>query len=109
MKNRKVAVLVTSLMFLFVLTPMAFAAVVTAGPTTLTGITAIVQTIVEWIQTIVLIIAILMIIWAGFTWMTAGGSDDKLTEARQRLIWGLVGLAVVLFAGLAQTFVANIL
>jgi len=96
-------------MFLFVLVPIAFAAVVTAGPTTLGGVTTIVDTVITWVQTIVFLIAILMIIWAGFTWMTAGGDEEKIKTARSMLLWALVGIAVALFAGVAKTFITNLI
>ncbi|MBL7053447.1 MAG: TrbC/VirB2 family protein [Candidatus Portnoybacteria bacterium] len=109
MKNKKITIFITSFIFLFVLAPITFAAVVTAGPTTLSGVTTIVDTIITWVQTIVFLVAILMIIWAGFSWMTAGGDEEKIKTARSILLWSLVGIAVALFAGVAQTFVTSIL
>jgi len=113
-KNKKrffSAVVAFSLVFLFAGTLAVFAAVdvVKAGPTSLTGITDIFETVVNWFQGIVLLLGVMMIVWAGLTWMTAGGVDEKLTEARQRLIWGLVGIGVALFAGVAQTFITNLI
>ncbi len=112
MKNKKVAVLVTSFMFLFILAPMVYSAYAPptgTGPTSLTAMENIVKKIVGWVSNIVLLIGVMMIAWAGFTWMTAGGDTDKLGEARQRLIWGLVGIAVALFAGMADDFIMTLL
>lgn len=34
--------------------------------------------------------------YAGFEFLTAQGDDTKLTKARQALIWGTIGVAVVI-------------
>ncbi len=111
-KNRKTktffAVGILTCVSLFLIAPAIFAAT-GVGPTSLTGITKIMETIVNWFQAIVLILGVMMIVWAGLTWMTAGGNDDKLTEARKRFVWGLVGIGVALFAGVAQKFIESII
>ena len=115
MRNRKTkiffAVGILTFASLLIVAPTIFAATLVnnVGPENLNQITTIVTTIVYWFQAIVLILGIMMIVWAGLTWMIAGGNDEKLKEARQRLIWGLVGIAVALFAGVAQKFITDIL
>jgi hypothetical protein len=37
-------------------------------------------------------IALLFYIYAGFTWMSAGGSADKITKAKKILIWTTFGI-----------------
>jgi len=69
----------------------------------------IIQDIAGWFQAIVLIIAIIMIIYAGFIWMTAAGDEEKLGKARKTLIWGLVGIGIALFAYVAETFITSML
>lgn len=44
------------------------------------------------------IIAVVIILYAGFQWMTAGGNEEKVTEARARIIQGVIGLAIILSA-----------
>lgn len=114
MKNKKrffSAVVAFSLVFLFAgtLTAMAADIVPQAGPKSLGDITNIINNIVKWFQGIVLALGVIMIAWAGFTWMTAGGDETKLKTARERLIYGLVGIGVALFAGGAQVFINNII
>lgn len=53
------------------------------------------------------IIAVIIIIMAGFTWMTAGGEEDKVTEARQRLIQGAIGLVLIIAAWMIAYFVID--
>jgi amino acid transporter len=44
------------------------------------------------------IIAVSLIIYAGFMWMTAGGNEEKTKTARQILIAAVIGLIIILSA-----------
>lgn len=107
-KGKIVAITLLSSAFLFVVAP-AVLAQVASGPEDVDALIGIVDQVATWFQTIVLIIGIIMIIAAGLTWMTAGGNDEKLTTARKMLIWGLIGIAVALFAYMAETFVISVI
>ena len=55
------------------------------------------------------IIAVVIVLVAGFKWMTAGGNEDKIGEAKSLLSAGVIGLVIVLASwGLAQ-FTVNLL
>ncbi len=55
------------------------------------------------------IIAVIIVLMGGFRWMTAGGNEDKIGEARGLLSAGVIGLIIILASwGLAQ-FVVNLL
>jgi len=53
------------------------------------------------------IIAILLILWGGFKWMTAGGAEDQIEEAKKIIIAGVVGMAVIFTAYAIATFVVR--
>ncbi len=53
------------------------------------------------------IIAILLILWGGFKWMTAGGNEDQIDEAKKIIIAGIVGMAVIFTAYAIATFVVR--
>lgn len=55
------------------------------------------------------IIAVIIILLAGFQWMTAGGEEEKVSEARQRLIQGAVGLVLIIAAWIIAYFVIDAL
>jgi hypothetical protein len=55
------------------------------------------------------IIAIVIIIYSGFVWMTAGGNDDKIKQAKKMLTNGLVGLIVIITSYAIARFVLNAL
>jgi Zn-dependent protease with chaperone function len=51
------------------------------------------------------IVAIVIILIAGFKWMTAAGNEEKITGARQMLIAGVIGLAIVLASWAIAQFI----
>ena len=55
------------------------------------------------------IIAVLIILYAGFLWMTAAGNEDKITQAKGMMSAGVIGLIIVLAAFGIATFVMNAL
>ncbi|MFH1291988.1 MAG: hypothetical protein ABIH87_02215 [bacterium] len=44
------------------------------------------------------IVAVVIIIIGGFTWMTAGGNEEKVTQAKKWIFSGIIGLAIILSA-----------
>jgi hypothetical protein len=55
------------------------------------------------------VIFLILFIYAGFVWMTAGGDDKKVETAKRILISATVGLAICLAAYGIATFVMNYL
>lgn len=53
------------------------------------------------------LIALVVIIVAGFRWMTAGGDEEKVTTSKKQLTNGVIGLIVILVAFAIATFVLN--
>jgi FtsH-binding integral membrane protein len=50
-------------------------------------------------------VAVIMVISSGIMFMTANGEPNKITQARQALIWAIIGLAVATLAFSLQTVV----
>jgi len=44
------------------------------------------------------LVAVVIILMGGFKWMTAGGSEDKITEAKKLMIAGIIGIVIILSA-----------
>ena len=80
-----------------------------AQPRSVQDVINIVNAIVGWFETIGFAIAIIMILVAAFQFLTAAGNEEKVATARKSLVWGLVGIAVALFARVAREFVENAL
>lgn len=55
------------------------------------------------------IVAVVIILIGGFKWMTAGGSEDKVGEARKLIFAGIIGMAIILSAWAITKFVLNAL
>lgn len=64
---------------------------------------ALIKTVIRFLG----IIAVIVVLYGGFRWMTASGNDEKVAEAKRILIAGLIGLAIVLTALAITTFVIN--
>jgi len=53
------------------------------------------------------ILAVIIILFAGFKWMTAGGNEENITSAKQMLIAGIIGLVIILSSYALATFIIN--
>ncbi len=51
------------------------------------------------------ILAVLIVLWAGFLWMTATGNEDQVGKAKSILIAGIIGLLIIMSAYAITTFV----
>lgn len=52
-------------------------------------------------------IALVLIIYAGFKWMTAGGNEEEATDAKKILYAAVIGLAIILTAYSITRFVTS--
>lgn len=66
-----------------------------------TGVGAIIKVALSFLG----VIAIIIVLIGGFKYMTAGGKDDKLKEAKGWIISGIIGIAIILSAYAITTFV----
>ncbi|HOX30242.1 MAG TPA: pilin, partial [Candidatus Paceibacterota bacterium] len=64
----------------------------TAPPTN--SVEEAINNIMNWFFVIVLIVAVMFLLWAGFLFITAGGDPDKVNTARQNVMYAMVGVAV---------------
>lgn len=96
---KKIIIASLSLLLLFGFSLSIFA--VEDMPTNVTSISAIItiiNTLANWVFSILLAIAVIMLLLAAFNWLTSGGNEEKVGSARKMLIWALVGIAVALAA-----------
>lgn len=61
--------------------------------------------LINSIMVILGIVAVGIVLLAGFKWMTAGGNDEKVTEAKKLMGAGVIGLVIILSAWGITTFI----
>lgn len=87
----------------------------TTGPAASLGLGAAtpVQTATKLINTAMVflgLIAVGIVLLAGFKWMTAGGNEDKVGEAKKLMASGVIGLIILLSAwGIAKYVISTAL
>lgn len=53
------------------------------------------------------IVAVVIILLGGFKWMTAGGNEEKVAEAKKLIISGVIGLVIIMSAYAIAQFVVG--
>jgi len=68
----------------------------TGSPGEITGgVPALIGRVINAVLGIVGSLALLMFVYGGLLWMTAGGKEDKITQGKNVLIWATLGLVVI--------------
>ena len=67
----------------------------------------VIMTIINVILGFLSIVAIIITLWGGFKWMTAGGNEDQIGEAKKMIIAGVVGMAVIFASYAVALFVVR--
>ncbi len=77
--------------------------------TTGTCVSAFLANILALVVKIGTVVVILMLVYVGYLFVVAQGSDSKITEARKALLWTLVGALILLGAqGIAKGIEATV-
>ena len=53
------------------------------------------------------IVALVLVLYGGFVWMTAGGDDEKVSQAKKILLNAIIGLVIILSSYAIASFVIN--
>ncbi|MFA6255188.1 MAG: hypothetical protein WC675_04150 [Patescibacteria group bacterium] len=67
------------------------------------GIMAIVNVLLGFLG----IIAIIIILYGGFVWLTSGGNEEKVGQAKKIISAGVIGLVIIFISYAIATFVIN--
>jgi hypothetical protein len=71
------------------------------------GVWPIALAVVDMLLYIAGIVAVISIIIAGISYITAAGSSDQITSARKRIINSVVGLIIVVIASAVVSFIGS--
>ncbi len=63
--------------------------------------------IIQWALGFLGLIAVILILYGGFIWMTAGGNEDKVATAKKIITAAVIGLIIILLAWAIVTFVVG--
>lgn len=69
----------------------------------MTSINSIIRVILSFLG----ILAVIIILWGGFIWMTAMGDETKVDKAKTLIIAGIVGIVIILSAYAIAEFVIS--
>jgi amino acid transporter len=64
--------------------------------------------IVKYLLTFLALIAVIIVLYGGFVWMTAAGNEDRVKKAKNIIVAGIIGLAIILAAFAIVQFVVDI-
>jgi hypothetical protein len=84
------------------ITPLVIGAAI-ENPTGLKDLQAVVTAVVNIVQVLLIMATTLYLLYAGLMFVTARGEPAKITAARDALLWGMVGAALVLAARVIVT------
>jgi hypothetical protein len=80
----------------------------TTPPTAPSDIGTLMSSIANKVWLVFAGIAIIMFLVAGILFLTANGSPEKIGQARQAVIWGIIGIVVGILAGGIVSFVGTL-
>lgn len=81
--------------------------VATAAGLSTSSVLDILGTLINVFLSLLGVVFLLLVLYAGFLWMTAGGDDKQVEKARKMLINATVGLVITLSAYAITTFIVN--
>jgi hypothetical protein len=68
---------------------------------------ALIATIINIFSVVVGVVAVIMIIFGGFRYITSGGDSGNVTNAKNTILYAIVGLIIVALAQFIVKFVLN--
>lgn len=69
----------------------------------------ILNSVVRYVYVIFFIVAVMFILFAAFSFLTAGGDTEKVKSARNQVLWAVVAIAIALLSVGASAIITNFL
>lgn len=78
-------------------------------PTDLIGENGIFNRITNMLLLVIGAISVFMLIYGGFRYVVSGGDNKKVTEAKNTILYAIIGLVIAIFSSAIVSFVLNTL
>lgn len=98
MKKKLSALISTGLLTVLLVPMLALANAGPIEPATTTTLWEAIDNLTNWFYGIFLALAVIMVVYAGFMFLTAGGDVEKITKARNALMYAVIGVVIALLA-----------
>ena len=105
-----------AVMTMAIVTPLATLAQVSgitalssAPSTSLGAVQDSLAAIVNWVITIFWILTVLFLIWAAVLYLTAGGEEERVNQAKKRVVGAIIAAAIALLSTGLQAIVVRLL
>jgi hypothetical protein len=69
-----------------------------SGITNTQDFVRLLDAITLWLFYFLLVISVLVLIYAAFTYLTAGGEDDKISKAKSMILYAVIALVIAFLA-----------
>jgi type IV secretory pathway VirB2 component (pilin) len=101
-----------ALLFLVFASSMALAVTFNNGDVNGSGLSTqdlstSVNKIIAWALGSLGLIAVVLIVYGGFMWMTAGGNEERISKAKQIISAAIIGLIIILLAAAIVYFIGQ--
>jgi len=110
---KKYLILITILIAVFAISYISHATPVVELPNPLehagATIPLLVGNIINYVLGILGVLALVMFIYGGLTWMTSEGVPAKINKGKDTLIWAILGLALIFFSYALLNFILGAL
>lgn len=53
-------------------------------------------------------IALLMFVYGGFTWITSGGSAERISQGKNTIVWSIIGIAFIFLSYVILKYIVSI-
>ncbi|MBI4119494.1 MAG: hypothetical protein HY456_01440 [Parcubacteria group bacterium] len=113
LKNKIAIGLTASIAVSAMLMPFLAAAQIQSPPqapvTRIEDLIRVLNTLVNWLFAILMIIAVIFIFYAAYLYLTAGGDPEKVKTATKQLVFAAIAIAVALIAQGVKFVVSQLL
>ncbi len=72
-----------------------------------TKLETILQVGISYLYIGAIVLALFFLIWGGISWITSEGDKQKLAQARQKIVFAIIGLVIAFLAFLIINIISN--